>query len=420
MGSRVDYNALRAQAVETGDGEAVTVNTRDLIDKILSRYAREWSTLRELIQNAADAAASRVTIKLETTPSTTMPSPQTNDPSTRLKHVLQHHRIDKWIIENNGQRFRPEDWARLKEIAKGNPDETKIGAFGVGFYSVFSISENPFVTSGSEALEFYWKGDALFTRRFQHGMFQNTDTTFILPMRDSTSPVPHGEELSTLCQFLTSSMTFVGLESIELYIDEWRILHLQKSVPAPITLDIPTGINSNTAEGLMHISQVTQEAIQLEAEWMVALPWSASARSSRGIDAFEPAKKKLTSFFNKGFKSLTQNTDKPLQDGKKNSSPTIDDVTAISRQKTFFHINRAAITTTVARNLNAEFQRSRKKAPPKSTTVSMLSQSYDERAASSTDQPTMASKLFETVAPGTDGHIYIGFQTSQSKSNLNR
>lgn len=414
MGSRVDYNALRAQAVETGDDEAVTVNTRDLIDKILSRYAREWSTLRELIQNAADATATRVTIKLETTPSTTVASPQTNDSSTRLKHVLQHHKIDKWIIENNGHKFRPEDWARLKEIAKGNPDETKIGAFGVGFYSVFSISENPFVTSGSEALEFYWKGDALFTRRFQHGMFQNTDTTFILPMRDSSSPVPHGEELFTLCRFLTSSMTFVGLETIELYIDEWRILQLQKSIPGPTNVSIPTSINSKTAEGVMNIGKVTQEAIQLEAEWMAALPWSTSTRSSRGIDAFEPTKKKLTSFFNKGFKSLTQSSEKPVQDGKQVSTLAVEDVTTISRQKTFFHVNRVTINTTVPRNLNAEFLRTRKKAPPKVTTVSLLSQSYDESAASGTDQPTIASKLFDTVGPATNGHIYIGFQTSQT------
>ena len=417
MGSKLDYNALRAQAVETGDDEAVTVNTRDLIDKILSRYAREWSTLRELIQNAADASATRVTIRIETRPSVKVPSPQTDNPSARLKHVLQNHTIDKWTVENNGQKFRPEDWARLKEIAKGNPDETKIGAFGVGFYSVFSISENPFVTSGSEALEFYWKGDALFTRRFQHGAFQSTNTTFILPMRDTTSPVPHGEELFTLSRFLTSSMTFVGLESIEMYIDEWRILHLQKTIPGPISIDLPTNINRTTADGLMRIDKVTQEATQLEAEWMAALQWSISSRSGRGFDsAFEPAKKKLTSFFNKGFKSLGQGTEKPVQDAKRAiPNASTEDVTVTSKQKTFFHVNRAAIQTSVSHKIGAEFQRSRKKAPPKTTTVSFLSQSYDERAASSTDGPTVASKLFEAVAPTSNGHIYIGFQTSQSK-----
>ena len=39
----VDFNALRAQALFSGtDGEAVTVNMRALIDKVLARYSSEW------------------------------------------------------------------------------------------------------------------------------------------------------------------------------------------------------------------------------------------------------------------------------------------------------------------------------------------------------------------------------------------
>ena len=43
MTSAVDYNALRALTlVSGGEEEAVTVNTRALIDKVLARYSGEW------------------------------------------------------------------------------------------------------------------------------------------------------------------------------------------------------------------------------------------------------------------------------------------------------------------------------------------------------------------------------------------
>lgn len=53
--------------------------------------------------------------------------------------------------------FRSEDWSRLKSIATGNPDESKIGAFGCGFYSLFSVTESPLVESPGRWMSFYWK-----------------------------------------------------------------------------------------------------------------------------------------------------------------------------------------------------------------------------------------------------------------------
>lgn len=38
--------------------------------------------------------------------------------------IIQIHR---YVVTNDGIPFRPEDWARLKKIAEGNPDESKIG-----------------------------------------------------------------------------------------------------------------------------------------------------------------------------------------------------------------------------------------------------------------------------------------------------
>ena len=151
----IDYNKLRNRTLDSSqEEEAVTVNTRALIDKVLARYSGEWTTLRELIQNAADASASKVTIKFETLPSSNIPLPQTTDQASLLKHTVLHHSLRRLIDTNDGQPFGSNDWARLKKIAEGNPDETKIGAFGVGFYSVFSECENPLVMSGQDSMAF--------------------------------------------------------------------------------------------------------------------------------------------------------------------------------------------------------------------------------------------------------------------------
>jgi HSP90 family molecular chaperone len=163
MGS-IDFARLRNQTMNDGKDSEVTVNTRALIDKVLARYSSEHTTLRELIQNASDAGASTVIIRYETDPSTTIPAPQTSDNNFLLKHIIQHHTLRRLTVSNNGQPFTGADWSRLKSIADGNPDETKIGAFGVGFYSVFSDCNEPFVVSGDRTMAFYWKGNTLSTK----------------------------------------------------------------------------------------------------------------------------------------------------------------------------------------------------------------------------------------------------------------
>lgn len=128
----MDFTKLRAQALSHGeDEEAVTVNTRALIDKVLARYSGEWTTLRELLQNAADAQATTVKIKFETLPSASVALGNTTNPSDILKHTLLNTTLRRLVVTNNGAPFGVNDWARLKRIAEGNPDETKIGAFGM-------------------------------------------------------------------------------------------------------------------------------------------------------------------------------------------------------------------------------------------------------------------------------------------------
>lgn len=412
MGFNRDYDALRAQAMDSGNDEAVTVNTRALIDKVLARYPGEWTTLRELIQNAADASASKVTIKIETAPSAKVPVPQGDNASVRLKHVLSHHTVNRWIVENDGEIFGPQDWARLKKIAEGNPDETKIGAFGVGFYSVFDASEEPFVLSGSEALEFYWKSDTLYTKRLQLGPDRLTSTTFVLPMRDKTSSVP---QLLSLCKFLTSSLTFVGLATVELWLDEWKVFHVKKVAAPSSNVDIPRGIGKTSENGLMRISAMTREAIQIEAHWIKAIEWKPTRRVDPRVDLVnEPSGKSLRSFFSKLASGSTgQAAEKAAREEKVKQKEIAEDLMGESRATAFLHVIKADVNTMANRAFSAELERATKKPPPKTTCVSLLTMSYNEQEASDIRNNPAIASLFDLVIPSL-GRVFIGFSTKQT------
>lgn len=318
-----------------------------------------------MIQNAADANATKVTIKFETLPSTVVPLPSHADNTTLIKHTISHHTLRRLLISNNGSPFSEKDWARLKRIADGNPDETKIGAFGVGFYSVFDDCEEPFVSSGKEAMAFYWKGNALYTRRLQLNDAPNPETTFVLDYRNDTSPVP---SLMELCQFLSSSLTFVSLESIELWLDDWNLLRLTKKAAPSIDLSIPRDIETKTSQGLMKIVNVTREVAQVDATWMRAVEWNPHANLLR--EGLRDTAGSLRTFFSR----LTGQggSEKPV---KSESNPNIndaEDMTKASTASVFLHINTASIQCSISQSLSSELERATRKPPPKKSTLAVL------------------------------------------------
>ena len=149
----VNITKLNELFSSTTDECDIRVNQRELIMKILARYSGEFTVLRELIQNANDAKASQVCIQL--------------DPESRVIY-----------IENNGMIFRDIDWDRITTVAYGNPDENTVGCFGVGFYSVFSISEYPTIISGNKMLQFRFKKHRLVTKLVDADKYHEK-TTFV-------------------------------------------------------------------------------------------------------------------------------------------------------------------------------------------------------------------------------------------------
>ncbi|KKY25461.1 putative hatpase_c domain-containing protein [Phaeomoniella chlamydospora] len=409
MGFSRDYNALKAQTLRSGsDEEAVTVSIRPLIDKVLARYSGEWTVLRELIQNAADASATKVTVRWETLPSSTVPVPQAADTSTILKHTVAHHTLKRLIVTNNGQPFNRNDWSRLKKIAEGNPDETKIGAFGVGFYSVFADCEEPFISSGSEAMAFYWKGNALFTRKLELPETQaSPDTSFVLDYRNDTSPVP---VLSPLCQFLANSLTFVGLEKIELWLDDFKILDLHKKLAPAVSASLPRDLETTTPDGLMRVIGVYRELAQIDGQSLNIVSWrppkanTASSRIERGQDS-APS---LRSFFSRlaGVPTVSQESLVENEEGRKE-----EDLGLSTSSTVFLHITTATISTSTTRIFAEELERATKKPPPKTTRIAILTASPESLAKGADND---RNEVFSTVLPTKNGRIFIGFATHQT------
>lgn len=227
------YDTVRAN-VDTGNEERVEVNQRALIDKILARYASAGAVYRELLQNSNDAEATHAEIYFTTTTSNSTNNQNadmngTMAVTTAATTMTTRRKIVTSVqYRNNGAPFRPQDWARLKKIAEGNPDESKIGAFGVGAYTMFSICEEPLVLSGNQALAFVWKGDALWTKTVDNDNGKNHEgwTSFILPSRDPY-PLPDLQEFG---EFLCASLTFTKcLREIRVFVDNTSRMTITKT-----------------------------------------------------------------------------------------------------------------------------------------------------------------------------------------------
>eukprot|EP00978_Attheya_sp_CCMP212_P010586 scaffold25747_cov50-Attheya_sp.AAC.2 len=233
--SQESYDAVRASVLASssssgsgGKTERVEVNQRALIDKILARYATAGAVYRELLQNSNDAEASVAEIYLTCSSA---------DSAAAV--------VTQVVYRNNGHPFRPQDWDRLRKIAEGNPSPEKVGAFGVGAYTMFSLCEEPLVLSGSQALCFLWKGDSLWTTTTHHDNNNATSqhsnkgewTTFVLKSRDPY-PLPNMVEFG---QFLSASLTFTQcLRTVRVFInDECKLDKSKMEVRPPTPISAP-------------------------------------------------------------------------------------------------------------------------------------------------------------------------------------
>jgi len=230
---------------------------------------------------------------------------------------------------------------------------------------------------------FYWKGNQLFTRRAKLPNFDRW-TTFLLESREPAE-IP---DLKGLCKFLATSLTFVKLISISLYIDEYCLLELTKKASPSMPLKIPSSIDPSTTSKIMKIAEVETERVQIDAHYMNLTQYSPTQQST-----VAPV---LRSFF--------RFTSQPIV-----SASAGQDLLQYSTKTIFLRIANATVNTSIDRKAAAELERATKKPPPKTTQLAILTMSKPEHDASEKD-----ATIFENVVPSNNGKVFIGFPTHQT------
>ncbi|KAG1730663.1 histidine kinase-like ATPase [Suillus paluster] len=222
----------------------VEVNQRDLVDKVLARYPEEFTVFRELLQNADDAGAENFTIVFQASH---------RYASNGTKPDLSSVKVCKWLVRNDGAPFQDPDWGRLTKIAEGNPDERKIGAFGVGFFSVFSVTDKPIVKSNGKMVSIYYEGDKLYVKKEEIIRDSNNCTVIEMELKQ-TSTIPRIFELT---RFLVTSMTFLArIQCITISLDDTELSRLTKTRNKGQSIVIPEHMVRRSPGDTMTVASV--------------------------------------------------------------------------------------------------------------------------------------------------------------------
>ncbi|KAJ8004384.1 hypothetical protein DPEC_G00135140, partial [Dallia pectoralis] len=154
----------------------------DYLKDILRRYPDGGQILKELIQNADDAGASEVVF---------LHDERCYDSQTLTTDQLAKYQGPALYAFNNAE-FTPEDWQGIQTTGRSikRKDPNKVGRFGIGFNSVYHITDVPSIFS-SKYLGFLDPQEKLFGERiggFLWSLEDKEDNETLCNLHDQFQP----------------------------------------------------------------------------------------------------------------------------------------------------------------------------------------------------------------------------------------
>ncbi|OAX38949.1 hypothetical protein K503DRAFT_865778 [Rhizopogon vinicolor AM-OR11-026] len=398
---------------------AVEVNQRDLVDKVLARYPEEFTVFRELLQNADDAWAKSFEIVFQK-------SHVDKYASNGTKPDLDSVKVCKWLVKNNGAAFEENDWKRLTKIAEGNPDERKIGAFGVGFYSVFSVTDKPVVKSSGKMVSLYYKdgGDKLYVKAEKC----TCDNWTVIEMElKHESVIPRIFELT---RFLVTSMTFlVNVERVTIFLDNIELSRVIKSRELDQSITIPKHMVTTSRDGTMSIDSVkliSQEVRVVFPENLVGAPKKSTVRADLEESERNPTKSR-TFFSTKTEEEVTSKPNGKVVAPRYPGAASEASLKGGAEFSTKCSIYSANVSVSAKGDLEAGLKFATKKKPPKSFSFEMVFFNKEEHDKQTREEDD--SSGFGSVFRGPQGfcprlqgehaaRIFIGQSTAQTTGTV--
>lgn len=275
----------------------------------------------------------------------------------------------------------------------------QIGFFGVGFYSLFSICEEPLVISGSKCLGFYWTGDQLYTKSAAYNENTENWTSICLELREPLE-LPEFDEFG---QFLCKSLLFTYSISIASFsVDGMEMLKCSKTLSSPSSFKFPS---YKTSSGLFNLKSLEGIFVQMTLEKKYQTPEPAEIDTSTATSVF-------SSLWRMAQNSFTEK-------GKAESA-----LDSKLRQAGTFHVFlkhfRASSSVQTTTKFANEMERTTKKKPFRNVNVDLIYANWEQLNATSVDSiegskvSTKHPILSKLLPFPTNGKVFIGFETQQT------